>query len=227
MKTCIKCNTKKELVEFRKDKEKFRSSCKECTKIERKIYVKENKEKIYLKTKQYNLDNSEIKKEKRRKYNEANKEEISLYKKIYNEINKEEVREQRKIYRKENKESLYQYNKQYHVDRKNTDPLFKITGSIRACVRSAFKRGENQFKKNAKTEEILCCTIKEFIIYIQNKFTEGMTLENHGEWHLDHIIPVSIARTEEEIISLSHYTNFQPLWAIDNLRKGNKIINKK
>ena len=51
-----------------------------------------------------------------------------------------------------------------------------------------------------------------------------MTLENHGEWHLDHIIPLAIAKTEEEIIKLNHYTNFQPLWAIDNLKKGAKIL---
>jgi hypothetical protein len=51
-----------------------------------------------------------------------------------------------------------------------------------------------------------------------------MTLENHGEWHLDHIIPLASATTEEEIIKLNHYTNFQPLWAEENLSKGDRII---
>ena len=50
-----------------------------------------------------------------------------------------------------------------------------------------------------------------------------MTWENQGEWHFDHIIPISSAQTEEEVIKLNHYTNFQPLWAEDNLRKSNKI----
>lgn len=51
-----------------------------------------------------------------------------------------------------------------------------------------------------------------------------MTLDNYGEWHLDHIIPISSAKTEEEVIKLNHYTNFQPLWAEDNWNKGNKIF---
>ena len=51
-----------------------------------------------------------------------------------------------------------------------------------------------------------------------------MTLENHGEWHIDHIIPLATANTYEEVIKLNHYTNLQPLWAKDNLSKGSKIL---
>jgi len=50
-----------------------------------------------------------------------------------------------------------------------------------------------------------------------------MSFKNHGEWHLDHIYPVSLAKSEEEIIKLNHYTNFQPLWAKENIRKGNRL----
>ena len=51
-----------------------------------------------------------------------------------------------------------------------------------------------------------------------------MSWDNRIEWHLDHIIPISLATTEEEIIKLNHYTNFQPLWAEENIRKGNKVL---
>jgi hypothetical protein len=51
-----------------------------------------------------------------------------------------------------------------------------------------------------------------------------MNWQNHGEWHFDHIYPVSLAKNEEELIKLNHYTNFQPLWKKDNLEKRNKII---
>ena len=59
--------------------------------------------------------------------------------------------------------------------------------------------------------------------YISEQFEEGMTLDNHGEWHLDHKVPVATAETEEDIIRLNHYTNFQPLWAEDNQSKGAKL----
>ena len=53
-----------------------------------------------------------------------------------------------------------------------------------------------------------------------------MTWENHGEWHIDHIMPMYTAQTEEETLELNHYTNLQPLWAEENLSKSNKIITK-
>jgi hypothetical protein len=118
------------------------------------------------------------------------------------------------------------YNKDYKNNRKKNDILFKFNCGVRNNIYFAFKRGKNQFNKNAKTEIILGCTIEEFINYIQSKFINGMSLENHGDWHLDHIIPLASANTEEDIIKLNHYTNFQPLWAKDNLSKGNKIIEK-
>ena len=61
-----------------------------------------------------------------------------------------------------------------------------------------------------------------FQAYIESKFQEGMTWENYGQWHIDHIKPLSLATTEQEVVELNHYTNLQPLWAIDNLKKSNK-----
>jgi hypothetical protein len=64
----------------------------------------------------------------------------------------------------------------------------------------------------------------EFISYFERLFVEGMSWDNHGEWHIDHIIPLSSVNTEEELIKLCYYTNLQPLWAEDNLKKGSKIF---
>lgn len=66
------------------------------------------------------------------------------------------------------------------------------------------------------------CTITEFINYISSKLEPGMTLSNHGEWHLDHIKPLVTANTIEDIVKLCHYKNFQPLWKKDNLSKGGR-----
>jgi hypothetical protein len=78
------------------------------------------------------------------------------------------------------------------------------------------------YKKLYRTEQILGCTILDFRKFIEDKFTEGMSWENHGEWHLDHKTPVSWGKSEIEVYELNHYTNFQPLWSHDNLSKGNR-----
>jgi hypothetical protein len=69
--------------------------------------------------------------------------------------------------------------------------------------------------------------MKEFILHIESKLKNGMSLDNHGKWHLDHIIPLATAKTVEEIIKLNHYTNFQPLWAEENLSKVCKTLMQK
>jgi hypothetical protein len=82
----------------------------------------------------------------------------------------------------------------------------------------------NFTKKSKKTSEILGCTFEDFKIYLESKFDENMNWENQGTyWHLDHIIPISSAQTEQEVYKLNHYTNFQPLYWLDNLKKSNKI----
>ena len=71
--------------------------------------------------------------------------------------------------------------------------------------------------------EYLGCTIEEFIAHIEGEFTEGMSFDNYGEWVLDHKRPLGKkGLTEEEIIERLEFTNVQPLWAIENRRKGNK-----
>jgi len=80
------------------------------------------------------------------------------------------------------------------------------------------------YSKSSRTHEILGVTYEYFKIYIENKFTDGMSWDNYGDWHLDHIIPISSAKSLEEAINLCFYENFQPLWAKDNRAKSNKIL---
>ena len=85
----------------------------------------------------------------------------------------------------------------------------------------AFKR--TKFKKGYRTREIIGCEYEQLIEHMESQFTDGMSWDNKGEWHIDHIIPISSAVTEEDVIRLNHYTNLQPLWAKDNLFKGSKL----
>lgn len=120
-------------------------------------------------------------------------------------------------YRKNNREKI---NKARNK-RLKSDHIFKMTTTLRKRTGELFRK--KNFKKNKTFHDYIGCTV-EFLSGISSKFKEGMTWDNHGEWHIDHIIPLSVAKTEEEIYKLSHYTNLQPLWSFDNFSKGNKIL---
>lgn len=190
-----------------------------------KKYRQLDKRKQYLKeyNKKYREQHKEYFKEYNKKYHEEHKEERNKYALSKYYENKEKRSESWKEYYKEHRTELSIKNYEYKKQKRKNDPIYKLNCSVRSMINDVFNKRIG-YKKKLHTEEILGCTIEEFIKYIQSKFKEGMTLENHGEWHLDHIIPVSSAKTEEELIKLNHYTNLQPLWAEENLKKWKKIL---
>lgn len=130
-----------------------------------------------------------------------------------------------------NSDKNREYRRNYTKIRKKEEPLFKLCVSIRNLIGLSFKRALNgKYKKSINTENLLGCTVSQLIEYLQSLFAEGMSLENHGQceecWHIDHKYPISLAKTQEEIIKLCHYTNLQPLWSRENIKKGNNIDNK-
>jgi len=135
--------------------------------------------------------------------------------------NKSRRLEIQKKYRDENKESCLKLVREYKKKKYQTDLIFRLKDNISSSIRRYLT-----VKKSKKTIDILGCNIEFFIEYIESKFTDGMTWDNHTKfgWHLDHIIPLSSASTEEDLYKLNHYTNYQPLWWRDNLSKSNKII---
>jgi hypothetical protein len=205
MKKCKKCNIEKQLNNFYKEKRNndgFSGTCKICIKKYNKEYKTNNIDKVIISQKKWVLNNLE---------------KIKEYKKEYFIINKEKISKLHKEYHFKNKDKL---NKIY-VERKNNNPLLKLKCNTRNLIGISIKR--QGYSKKSKTFNILGCSFDEFKAHLEKQFTEGMNWENQGQWHMDHIYPVSLAKNEEELIKLNHYTNFQPLWAIDNLKKGNKI----
>lgn len=149
-------------------------------------------------------------------------EKFRAIRKKWRDKNKNYINE----YRDKNREELNKKWREYTKNRKSKDPIYKFSFNTRRLIGNSFKRGKNTFKKNKKTEEILGCTIEFFIDYMLNLCPIGITLKDFGQYgyHIDHIIPISVAETEEDIIKLCHYTNLQPLWWEDNLQKSNKIL---
>jgi hypothetical protein len=100
------------------------------------------------------------------------------------------------------------------------DPFYRFQHNIGTLIRKTIRDGG--YSKESRSCEILGCSFEFFKAYIEQRFLPGMGWHNRSEWHLDHIIPVSSAKTERELLKLNRYTNFRPLWAKDNLSKKNK-----
>ena len=80
-----------------------------------------------------------------------------------------------------------------------------------------------------RSKEYLGCDIGTFRAHIEVQFTDGMSWENYGKWHIDHRVPLQYkkdgkAPTMEEVVERLHYTNTQPLWASENMAKCNRYI---
>jgi hypothetical protein len=106
--------------------------------------------------------------------------------------------------------------------RKSTDPLYELRKDIgRLIAKSMYNNG---YSTKSKANVILGCSFSEFKLHLEKQFLPEMGWDNRNKWHLDHIIPISLANSDTEIILLNHYTNFRPLWAKDNITKGNKLI---
>ena len=127
-----------------------------------------------------------------------------------------------KSYYNNNKGKIRDYYRQYENHRIKNDPLFKLAKNLRQRLRNSLKA--KSWKKNAKFNEYIGCSLEQLKQHLELQFTEGMTWDNHGVhgWHIDHIIPLASANNEQELYGLSHYKNLQPLWAIDNIKKSNK-----
>jgi len=124
--------------------------------------------------------------------------------------------------KKQTKEYLAAYNLEWKKRKWREDPIFKLKAIIRSATWRAAQRG---IKRPRRIINGLGCNIVEFKAHIESKFQPGMTWENHGNfgWHVDHIIPLSQAKTPEDVVRLTHYTNLQPLWWRDNLTKAARI----
>lgn len=199
-------------------------ACKTCTNTKRAA-IRATLPKS-IKPKKSPLSPEIVKQRKREygiKYREDNREKQILYFKNRYARDKKNILAQSAIRRKDEDFKL-RVNKNRR-DRLKTDDLFRFKTVLRNRLRLGFKaRG---LSKERRTIEYLGMSYPELRVYIESKFLIGMTWENYGigkgKWNLDHILPLSLAKTQEDLLKLCHYSNLQPLWAIDNLLKNNKV----
>ena len=142
--------------------------------------------------------------------------------------NKEKVYGNRKIWTQNNRKKSRKYktkwrlkNPNYHKNWLDSDIKNKITHNLRCRINVALKRAT----KSKKTMELIGISIENLWIHLEKNFKPGMTRENYGLWHVDHIRPCSsfdLSKPEEQSICF-HYSNLSPLWAEENLKKGSKL----
>ena len=125
-------------------------------------------------------------------------------------------------WRKNNVKEISRKYSIYEKKRKLIDPIFKLVKTLRSRLGSALNR--RNIEKGFSTMDLTGCELSFLKGYLEAKFTEGMSWENHGSWHIDHIKPCCSfdLKEEEEQKKCFHYTNLQPLWAAENLSKGGK-----
>ena len=215
-------------IEEYKKKPRMRNS--EAHKAYQKKYRDEHKKTAI----QYRLKNAESIKAKNKRYRAKKSEHIKENMKIYYLEHIQHFKNKSKNYYVKNKEAIKKYRaenyevikeqkREYQRNRLKTNTAFRVQHNIRRRLNHFFESSKT--KKPNKTSDMLGCTWEFLMDYLAERFKEGMTRENHGHkgWHIDHIIPLSSAKCEEEVKRLCHYTNLQPLWWWENLAKSNKL----
>jgi hypothetical protein len=203
-KVCSKCGINQPLNNFYKSKNGYRFYCKKCDNDLNKISYQKRKQKVSEYGKIYREENKEkISKRKSIKY-------IEVIKPLYNE-KKDHINKRR--------------NKRYIIRIQN-DLEFKIEKNCRGRIQNALKR--NLIDKKNRTTKLLGCDIEFLKHHLELQFKDGMNWNNYGlkGWHIDHIRPCASfdLTKEEQQKECFHYTNLQPLWAEENLKKGSKIL---
>jgi hypothetical protein len=161
-----------------------------------------------------------------KKWRDNNKEYMSNKSKTWYEQNKEYRKEYLKEYREKNIDNIRKTKRDYERNRKASDPLYKLISNFRTAIYQVLK--ESNVEKNGHYFDILGYTPEELINHLEKQFTEGMTWENYGEFHVDHKLPISSFNIkeigDEEFMRCWCLDNLQPMWGEENIRKSNKVF---
>ena len=208
-KICNKCNIKKPITEYHKQhtaKDGTRNTCKLCICESQKDYLKVNRDVILQKKKEYRESDKgkKIRQEQRRCYYLKHKTDENIRSNNWNKTNREKMKEYKNDYEKE-----------YRI--KNKESV-----AWRRLLHNTLKKlGQT---KEGHTIDLLGYSVLELKEHLESLFTDGMTWDNYGEWHIDHIKPVSSFDKDTLPNVVNALSNLQPLWA--TTREINGVVNE-
>ncbi len=227
---CSKCGVDKESFDFNKDKylkSGLKSACRACTKEMYKAWSSSEQGQEYKKEydKQRYSENVESENARTKRWREANPERHRRLTKEWTERNSDRVKEVRRR-REENPEYRAIINARDRK-RRREDLNYRLAGGLRSRLCAAARAQlKGLSPKKGSAIENLGLSMGEFILHLEDLFQEGMSWENYGEWHIDHISPLSgfDLSDPEQVKKACHFTNLQPLWAGENLSKGGNSL---
>ena len=222
MKTCIKCH-KNENRRFHKSstsKDGTINTCTDCVRVHGQNRYLIDKVNIGYRNKKNYIENKEMRSADGKKYYEDNKEKIKQRVAAYRKNNRIKALEADRKYREKNKAKL----NLYHKNRLKNDLNFKIAHNLRVRVNKAIRNNQ----KTGSAVQDLGCSIDYLRQHLEAQFVLGTAWSNYGfgldKWNIDHINPLAgfDLSNRDHFLKSCHYTNLQPLWTIDNIRKGSR-----
>jgi hypothetical protein len=224
-KKCRVCQVEKTIGDFYPDKaskDKHRSDCKICNCESRKKWQRENLPKVLIKNELWRQKNKEHVREWKNNYAPRRR---SLVRDKYK--NNQEFKEKRikssRAYRSNPKNKKIIRNTQSRLRKKYAkNPMWRVIMNLRRRLNHVLQGN----RKSEATKKLIGCDLNTLKNHLQLQFKNGMSWDNYGKWHIDHIKPCALfdMSLEEEQRKCFHYTNLQPLWAIDNLIKGDNYL---
>lgn len=234
---CKKCGG----TESKKD-----GRCKACAKASLAAWRSSNQEKIrayrsanrsrdLAKEAEYRLNHPDRCKASQEKFKAAHPERIDAYRARYAKENAAKVQARSKKFYEDNKARLLALSAQWkknnpqivketaarYKEKTRGTPTGRLAHIVSTRIRSSLRAGG--YTKKSRAYEILGCDWAFFKQHIERQFEKGMSWDRMGtDIHIDHIIPVAAARTEDEVLKLNHFTNLRPFWAVENIRKSDK-----
>ena len=247
-KICSKCGIEKLINKFHKtknNKDGLAYYCKKCVSEISRNYNKNNAERKKKSEKQWRENNPEKVKAWRKKYYKENQEKILEYAKIYTKEyykkNKERIKANNKLsgyrkkyyqinkvkikkYSEKHKERRKKYIRIYQREKLRNDPVYRLNSHIRFAIWNSLKGNKNRHS----WEKLVGYDCQELKEHLEKQFRDGMTWENYGKWHLDHILPISLFNVtgikSKGFKRCWALENLQPMWAKENLSKSNKLF---
>jgi hypothetical protein len=179
----------------------FEKNIKKSSERLKKRYAS-NKQEYLRQQREYRVKNADAIRERRRRYRQRNAAKIKVAKQIYAANNKDKIAK-----------AL--------ANRRANNPIVRMANSMRRSIRRYLDAGQ---KGEMSSFEIIGCSKDDLRKHLESKFRDGMTWQNYGKhWHIDHIVPLISAKSSDEVKRLCHWTNLQPLEALENLLKSDKM----